>query len=276
MGKALVVCNHILKNGCEFEICPFGIRKDLMTGYTSDHNGEDIISSKYGADFITAFQDGTIEAVCDSVSGFDRKNTGGNYVYIRHSDFYQTRYLHLRKDSILVQVGQVVKKGDVIAYMGATGYSTGTHLHFEVRLNGAPQDPIPYLTGEAEITLPPDISSTSDTSERYAVGDTVYFMGGCSFFNPSAPYQAEGEHTAGLARVTSLSPGKVHPYHLIGWDNGSDVYGWVNSSQIGEITQECGSCSAEENEAPNHVRQSQTPSHARPHLHCRPDQNSRR
>ena len=56
---------------------------------------------------------------------------------------YSTLYGHMER--IVVSVGDSVKKGDTIGYVGSTGYSTGFHLHFEIRKNGTPIDPSGYL-----------------------------------------------------------------------------------------------------------------------------------
>jgi murein DD-endopeptidase MepM/ murein hydrolase activator NlpD len=67
----------------------------------------------------------------------------GNYVVIAHGDGFLTLYGHLEK--ILVTAGQVVQQGQVIGLCGSTGWSTGPHVHFEIRLNGIYVDPAPYL-----------------------------------------------------------------------------------------------------------------------------------
>ena len=66
------------------------------------------------------------------------------YVVIDHGNGYQTLYAHC--SAIYVSVGQKVNKGDVIAAVGSTGWSTGPHLHFEVRKDGARQDPLAYVS----------------------------------------------------------------------------------------------------------------------------------
>jgi murein DD-endopeptidase MepM/ murein hydrolase activator NlpD len=67
----------------------------------------------------------------------------GNTVVIDRGDGLSTLYGH--NSELYVRVGQTVQKGEAIAAVGSTGLSTGPHLHFEVRENGNPVDPVPYL-----------------------------------------------------------------------------------------------------------------------------------
>lgn len=67
----------------------------------------------------------------------------GNVIYINHGGGVQTRYAHLSK--FFVSNGQQVSKGQTLGMMGTTGWSTGTHLHFEVRINGSPLNPLSYI-----------------------------------------------------------------------------------------------------------------------------------
>ena len=64
-------------------------------------------------------------------------------VEIDHGYGYRTRYGHASK--LLVQRGQLVTRGDVIAQVGSTGIASGPHLHYEIRLNGKPVNPMKYL-----------------------------------------------------------------------------------------------------------------------------------
>ena len=67
----------------------------------------------------------------------------GNLVVIDHGNGLATAYGH--QSSLAVGTGQTVSQGQVIGYVGSTGHSTGPHLHFEVRVNGAAVDPLGYL-----------------------------------------------------------------------------------------------------------------------------------
>jgi murein DD-endopeptidase MepM/ murein hydrolase activator NlpD len=67
----------------------------------------------------------------------------GHLVAIAHGNGLSTAYGH--NSSLVSSVGQTVSAGEVIAYSGSTGHSTGPHVHFEVRVNGSPVDPLGYL-----------------------------------------------------------------------------------------------------------------------------------
>jgi murein DD-endopeptidase MepM/ murein hydrolase activator NlpD len=103
----------------------FGYRKDPFTGETKYHGGVDLGAP--GGTPILAAADGTVIVA----NANDSWGGGwGYYVKIQHNGTYATLYAHCSK--IAVTGGQEVKKGQVIAYVGTTGNSTGNHLHFEV------------------------------------------------------------------------------------------------------------------------------------------------
>ena len=126
---------------------PFGMRIHPVYGYKKMHTGIDVAktSSKVGDDPIYAVKDGVVESVVTNISGY-RDNSYGNQVVILHADGTRARYAHLAYGMVYVKKGDTVKQGDVIAKMGSTGTSTGIHLHFEIIVNGAVQDPLKYLT----------------------------------------------------------------------------------------------------------------------------------
>jgi murein DD-endopeptidase MepM/ murein hydrolase activator NlpD len=112
----------------------FGFRIDPFTGLTQMHEGLDI-SNRIGTPVI-ATADGI-------VSDTGRDSSHGNVLVISHGFGMTTRYLHLNK--VFVRAGQKVKRGDKIAEVGMTGRSTGPHLHYEVRVNGIPVNPVRYI-----------------------------------------------------------------------------------------------------------------------------------
>ena len=114
----------------------YGTRISPMSGASSNHKGIDIGASS-GADIIAA-ADGTVTAASYS-------SAAGNYVMIDHGGGLYTVYMHA--SSLLVSPGQTVSAGDVIAKVGSTGISTGSHLHFGVSLNGSYVSPWSYLGG---------------------------------------------------------------------------------------------------------------------------------
>ena len=113
---------------------PFGYRKDPITGRTSMHNGIDISNSRGTP--IYASGSGIV-----TYAGYD-----GNFGYviiIDHGYGYESVYAHLNK--MLYSAGAKVTKGDQIATMGTSGRVTGSHLHFEIRYNGTPINPLKLI-----------------------------------------------------------------------------------------------------------------------------------
>lgn len=113
----------------------FGMRTHPITGVYKLHTGTDI-GAPLGTPFIAA-NDGVVVK-----AGWN--NAYGNMVMINHGGGVSTLYAH--GSEILVQVGQEVKRGEEVLKVGSTGYSTGPHAHFEVRINGQYVNPIPYIT----------------------------------------------------------------------------------------------------------------------------------
>ena len=111
----------------------FGMRRHPILGYSKMHKGVD-----FGAPTgtpIYAAGDGTI-ATASWTGGY------GNLVVIKHNDTYSTAYGHTSRYGPGIKAGVRVKQGQIIAYVGTTGRSTGPHLHYEVRMRGAQVNPV--------------------------------------------------------------------------------------------------------------------------------------
>ncbi|MCF0241168.1 MAG: M23 family metallopeptidase [Treponema sp.] len=110
----------------------FGLRKNPFSGQWKQHKGVDFAASE-----------GTpVRAVKSGIVSLAKKNDSvfGNYIIIKHSDNSMTSvYAHLSK--MCIENGDMIKKGDVIGYVGQTGMATGPHLHFEIRFGGVAEDP---------------------------------------------------------------------------------------------------------------------------------------
>jgi murein DD-endopeptidase MepM/ murein hydrolase activator NlpD len=114
---------------------PFGFRTHPVTGETEKmHMGIDLSAPRWTAIHATA--NGRVERVADS-------ETLGRHVSIDHGNGITTRYGHMEKP--FVKEGQIVSRFDIIGYMGSTGRTTGSHLHYEVWVNGAAVNPIYYI-----------------------------------------------------------------------------------------------------------------------------------
>jgi murein DD-endopeptidase MepM/ murein hydrolase activator NlpD len=113
----------------------FGVRSDPFRGRAAMHGGIDLAGPV-----------GTpIYATADGIVGRAGWNDGGygNLVEIDHAQGIQTRYGHLSR--ISAAPGSRVRRGDLIGYMGSTGRSTGSHLHYEVRIDGRAVNPVPFM-----------------------------------------------------------------------------------------------------------------------------------
>ena len=127
-GKWLKPCAY------SYVSSPFGYRTHPVTGEWKMHKGVDLVASK-----------GT--PIYASRSGYvtiaTYHSTAGNYVTINHQDGYTSVYMHMTHDT--VSVGEYVKAGELIGYVGSTGRSTGPHLHFGITKNGTYVNPMNYI-----------------------------------------------------------------------------------------------------------------------------------
>lgn len=106
-------------------------------GGSDYHTGFDISGSGVNGKTIVAANSGTVAFVKYGTTGY------GRYLIVDHGGGYTTLYAHCSE--ILVEVGDTVSRGESIAKVGSTGWSTGPHLHFEVRVNGTAQNPRNYF-----------------------------------------------------------------------------------------------------------------------------------
>lgn len=120
---------------CHIITSYYGWRLHPTLGYEKLHTGIDIGAS-YGSKIIAA-KSGTVVTATSN-------NAYGNYVIINHGGGVCTLYAH--QSALAVSAGQYVNEGDVVGYVGSTGYSTGPHLHFEVIINGVTTNPLGYVS----------------------------------------------------------------------------------------------------------------------------------
>lgn len=112
----------------------FGRRMSPLTGEPGRHMGVDIANEINTPIHVTA----------DGVVTYAGWQAGyGRLVVVEHGYGFSTRYGHCSR--VNVKVGQEVKRGDVVGFIGSTGHSTGSHCHYEVRIHGVPVDPMKYL-----------------------------------------------------------------------------------------------------------------------------------
>jgi murein DD-endopeptidase MepM/ murein hydrolase activator NlpD len=113
----------------------FGTRIDPVYGSTKMHKGLDFAAPQGTPIYATG--NGTVKEAGVSNGGY------GNFVVINHGYGYETIYGHMLRTN--VHAGQVVKRGEVIGFVGSTGKSTGPHCHYEVHINNEPVDPVYFF-----------------------------------------------------------------------------------------------------------------------------------
>ena len=119
----------------------YGYRQSPFTGAREMHEGLDV-AAPYGSP-ILATADGIV-SFAGPLAAF------GNVVFVNHGHGFTTFYAHSSK--IKVKEGQSVKRGDVLAYVGTTGRTTGPHVHYEVQVNGVTVNPMKYIVDPAGAT----------------------------------------------------------------------------------------------------------------------------
>ena len=204
-------CRVLKGNSCE-----------ITQGYQAGvHNGIDITGKGYTLDYIKAHSSGTVIACRKDCKGFEGNNSYGNYIKIQHDNGYCTLYAHLAYGTVNVYNGMKVSKGQIIAYMGNTGYSFGGHLHFEVWKDGVRINPTPYLN--ASLPKPAPAPTPVTPSNKYKVGDKVTING--VYVSSTSSEKLIPAYTSGT--ITQVINGAANPYLI---DNGN--LGWVNDACI--------------------------------------------
>lgn len=212
---------HVLETNAEYCTADYGTRQP---DYPS-HHGMDFINDVGHACNAIAVADGEVVAVQDFVDGFSDTYTAGNYVRIKHESGVYSRYLHLVKGSVKVKVGQKVKAGTTLGMEGNTGYSYGTHLHFDVFDGTQYVDPLPYLTGEKDFGN----EKPSPDKLEIKVGDKVKMKQGATFSDGTKPFDYVYEQ---IFEVYNISrDGKEALMGLSG-----DYTGWVFIADLEKVS----------------------------------------
>ena len=121
----------------------YGMRLNPVLKRYMPHRGFDFMPVNGKGTAIYATADGKVSMARMTMGGF------GNQIMIDHQNGYKTRYAHLQRgNAFAVKEGEVVKRGQLIGYMGNTGRSAGTHLHYEVLYNGKQVNPIGFFQVE--------------------------------------------------------------------------------------------------------------------------------
>lgn len=164
--------SRFFKNFGRYKITyPFGSR--IIFGKREHHSGVDLValteSGGAVSDWVVAFDAGeVIEAGYSDRSGY--------YCKIRHDETAVTIYCHFKKDTLRVKKGDLVKRGDVLGYMGSTGRSTGAHLHLGVALYGEYVDPEKYFEKNLSEVNKLTLTHERKVLKKGAVGEEVRLL----------------------------------------------------------------------------------------------------
>lgn len=109
----------------------------ITNNYSNDHKAIDIVPSDKSEPNIISINNGTVETVVNDIKGTNHKSKGldtyGNYVKIKQDNGKTALYAHMKYNSIKVNKGEYIKKGEVIGTIGETGNAYGKHLHLEIQ-----------------------------------------------------------------------------------------------------------------------------------------------
>lgn len=149
---AIFYYQALLQRGGSFlyPVSPVNITSDYGSRYIQNYYGEYVLDFHTGIDlaapegtFIRASNSGRVKSTGYDPDGY------GNYIIIEHTARYTTLYGHCSE--LIASQGDIVQQGDIIALVGNTGWSTGSHCHFEIRLDGQHIDPLPLIELKIEV-----------------------------------------------------------------------------------------------------------------------------
>ena len=138
----------------------YGVRSDPFKGRAAMHAGIDLAGPLGTPIYATA--DGTVSSAGFNSGGY------GNLIKVDHGKGIETRYGHLSQ--ILVSAGQRISRGQLIARMGSTGRSTGSHLHYEVRIDGRAVNPIPFMKSNDYLLAMQQKGNATHSMDAVALG----------------------------------------------------------------------------------------------------------
>ena len=193
---------------------PYGQR-----GPKDFHHGVDIVKEGYQLDWIVAHSDGKVVSAVDGMGNAKGSGSYGNFVKIDHMNGWYTLYAHMEK-GIKVKVGDRVKAGQRLGYMGNSGDSYGGHLHFEVWRWNERINPTSYLNADIVV-------NDNNVGSQYEIGDVVNIDG--VYVSSTSDEKLNPKITTGT--ITKIIYGARNPYLL---DNGN--IGWVNDKCIVDTT----------------------------------------
>ena len=200
------------------------------------HRGIDLVPDpRNNSAEIIAFADGEVIGV----RKIGEQYGNGCYVRIKHSNGYQTLYFHLKSKSIIVNVGDKVKKGQKIGIIGTTGISTGVHLHFQIDKGSSSTsiDPYDYVFGNKEF-MPETKPTPTPTTSKISVGDTVIVNGvGTASSTGSGARTREFKNTKMKVIMISGNTSRPNRYALNIYNKGTNndarsVSAWFREKDI--------------------------------------------
>lgn len=195
---------------------PFGTRVHPITGTVHTHSGIDL-QGRMNETNIIASLGGTVTSIvneCASSNSFGCGSSYGNHVVIQDIKGNINIYAHMYRDSITVSVGDQVMQGQVLGKVGSSGNSTGAHLHFTIKVNGVPVEPLDYIDPENPRPMPSEVDfhNTSYTKEEFIAKVKSYYSrvscskSGCQSFKSQILNNDGAETIYEVASSKNLNP----------------------------------------------------------------------